>query len=103
MGLLNDITGYGTLYSGLLGNFGGGIAIQPSQLAAMQQQQRMSDPFAFQGQQILQTVMPYYPFRPTKCVESREVTPRERARKQINGAAQAVKDAQIAAKNLNET
>lgn len=32
-------------------------------------------------------------------VESREVTPRERARKQINGAVQAVKDAQLAAKS----
>lgn len=32
--------------------------------------------------------------RKVKHVESREVTPRERARKQIQGAVQAVKDAQ---------
>lgn len=106
MGIPNGLTGCGALYGELLGgSLGfGGVPTHPAQLAAMQQQQAMFDPFAFQRQQQLleQIMMRPYPHpspRPIKHVESQEVTPRERARKQINGAVQAVKDAQIAAKS----
>ncbi|NVL90737.1 MAG: hypothetical protein HWN69_07060 [Desulfobacterales bacterium] len=89
MGILDEITGVGA-FGSLLGGqaaqlgypygiydifgrpFGG--AIQPPPFAAMQ----------------------YKP--PRKHVESREVKGMEKARKQINGAVQAVKDAQDKAK-----
>lgn len=53
--------------------------------AAQQQEFAMNHPFDFK--------------RKTKHVDSIDVTPRERARKQINGAVQAVKDAEIEAKD----
>lgn len=98
------------LFENLLG--GTGVAIHPSQLAAMQQQQAFNPLSQIQAQypqmtllekynlaHAMQGMMPFCSQPPRRHVESREVTPRERARKQINGAVQAVKDAQIAAKS----
>ena len=83
MGLLED------LMSGIYG----AASLHPQQLAAMQQQ---FQPNPVQAQYMYEAMRPSQPYQPLrKHVESREVTPRERARKQINGAVQAVKDAQI--------
>lgn len=60
------------------------------------QQQAAMGPFAFQRQQarMYEAMKPYQAMSPRKHVESREVKGMEKARKQINGAVQAVKDAQ---------
>lgn len=84
-----------------------GIAQHPQQLAAMQQQQAMFDPFGYQRLQAqysqmaqmekynLGSAMQGMMFSPpSKHVESRDITPREKARKAINGAVQAVREAQ---------
>lgn len=97
MGILDEMAGIG--YCAGLGELSGlmGFALGPQQLAPMQQQQQaMLDPFAFQRQQHQQWMggRPYQPRTQRIHVESQEVTPRERARTAINGAVQAVKDAQ---------
>ena len=100
MGFLeNYLTG--GLYGEALGSNMRGIPLHPQQLAAMQQQQAPFDPFEFQRQQAraMQAMMPYSTQPISKHVESKDITPRERARKQISGAVQAVKDAQLAAKS----
>lgn len=66
------------------------------------QQAMTKEQMARMGGFAAQQHQPYSPSffsqRIVKRVNSREVTPRERARKQINGAVQAVKDAQNKAK-----
>lgn len=102
MGALDGIGGLGA-FGNLLGGYG--VAFHPSQMAAMQQP--MPSNSFFQSQAIdnylagiaREQQMPYQITSPRKKVESREITPRERARKQINGAVQAVKDAQLTAKS----
>ena len=96
MGILDEITGVGAF-----GSLLGGYAIHPSQMAQQQ--------YSSQQQAFLQQMMapyqpgryePLYEFinRPRKHVESRELTGMEKARKQINRAVKAVKDAQDKAK-----
>jgi len=94
MGLLEELTG--GIY-GAAGNFG------------MDQQQQANlglSAFQLNRARMAQQQMPHNPamcnpmnwWPPRKHVESQEVTPKERARKTINGAVQAVKDAQEKAK-----
>ena len=97
MGILNEIAGIGYI-TGFAGGLG--IATHPSQLAAMQAQQAF-DPFAFQRQRMAR--MPQrQPFdygtflgqSIPRHVESKELTTRERTRKAVNDAVEAVKKAQ---------
>jgi len=86
MGLF-DSRGLGQCYPGI-GLDGNQVALE--QMAAMQaRQQAQWSPN--------QSVWPFG-IRKAKHVDSRVVTPGERARKQINGAVQAVKGAQDRAK-----
>lgn len=63
-------------------------------LGMVQFPQQGFNPFTYQAQQA-SMAQQQAPFHPRKHVESREVTGMDKARKQINGAVQAVKDAQI--------
>ena len=87
MGFLDGIAGVGDF-----GNILGGIALHPSQQAALQQQ-----PYVPRDMEaMLRKMGRMRP--PRKVIKSRELSPRDRARKAINGAVQAVKDAQEKAK-----
>ena len=101
MGLF-DSRGLGQCYPGI-GLDGNQVALE--QMAAMQarqQAQALEQMAAMQARQQAQwspnqSVWPFG-IRKAKHVDSRVVTPGERARKQINGAVQAVKGAQDRAK-----